>query len=136
MAKIFINLPVSDLPKATAFYEALWFTKNPKFSDNNASGMSFHDDFHLMLLSHSFTISFLPPDKTIADSHQTTEVFNAIQFDSRQEVDELIAKAIAAGGKTIREPYDHGFMYGHDFEDIDGHIWEPFWMDDSQMPQK
>lgn len=135
MSKIYINLPVTDLPKATAFYESIGFTKNPQFSDENASGMTYHDDFYLMLLTHGFTQSFLPEWKTIADSHKVCEALNAIQFNSRKEVDDFVAIALKAGAKLTREPYDYGFMYGNDFEDLDGHIWEPFWMDISQMPQ-
>jgi predicted lactoylglutathione lyase len=96
MSKIFINLPVIDLAKATAFYEAIGFTKNPQFSDENGSGLSYHDDFYLMLLTHGFASSFLPQGKTIADSHQTCEVFNAMQLDSKQAVDEFVAKALSA----------------------------------------
>lgn len=134
MTKIYINLPVADLPKATAFYEALGFTKNPQFSNDQASGMSYNDDFYLMLLTHDFTMSFLPSTKKIADAHQTCEVLNAIDFTSREAVDAFFAKAVAAGWKEVRAPYDHGFMYGHDFEDLDWHIREPFWMDATQMP--
>lgn len=132
--KVFINLPVADLSKATAFYEAIGFTKNPQFSDEKASGMWYKDEFAVMLLSHEFTNTFLPAWKVIADSHKTCEVLNAIQVDSKEDVDAIFEKAIAAGGKEVRAAYDHGFMYGRDFEDIDGHIREPFWMDATQMP--
>lgn len=132
--KIFINLPVTDLAKATAFYEAIWFTKNPQFSDDNASGLSYQDDFYVMLLTHGFTKTFLPEHKNIADAHATCEVLNAFQLESREEVDALFEKVLLAGGKEVKPAVDHGFMYAHDFEDLDGHIWEPFWMDFTQAP--
>jgi predicted lactoylglutathione lyase len=93
--KVFINLPTQNLEKATAFYEAIGFTKNPKFSDENASGLSYNDEFYVMLLTHKFAKTFLP-HKQIADSHTTCEVLNAIQLDSREAVDQLIKKVIAA----------------------------------------
>ena len=133
--QIYINLPVSDLPKATAFYEALGFTKNEQFSNTDASAMNYDDNLSVMLLTHSFMKNFLPQGKSIADSHQTCEMLNAVQFDSKEQVDIFFDKAIAAGGKVTIPAYDHGFMYGRDFEDLDGHIREVFWMDVSQMPK-
>ncbi len=135
MAKLYINLPVVDLPKATIFYEALWFTKNPNFSDKNASAMAWDDSLSVMLLTHGFCANFLGK-KTISDAHKTTEVLNALELDSREAVDTFFDKAITAGGTKTIETYDHGFMYGRDFEDFDGHIWEVFWMDVTQMPKK
>lgn len=131
MATVYINLPVTDLAKATAFYEALGFTKNPQFSSDDASGMSYKDEFYLMLLTHGFTKQFVP-HKTIADSQQTCEVLHAIQLESKDAVDVLFEKAMVAWGKATIPAYDHGFMYGRDFEDLDGHIWELFWMDGAQ----
>ena len=135
MAQLYVNLPVMDLAKATAFYEALGFTKNPDFSNDIGSGMTWDDTLCVMLLRHGFFQSFLGT-KTISDAYTTTEVLNALAFDSRAEVDVFFDKAIAAGGKKTIETADHGFMYGRDFEDLDGHIWEPFWMDMSQMPKE
>ena len=134
MSKLYINLPVTDLPTATAFYEALGFTKNSEFSNEDASAMLWDENLSVMLLTHGFCANFLG-SKTISDAHTTTEVLNALQFDSRAEVDTFFEKAIVAGGKKTIETYDHGFMYGRDFEDLDGHIWEAFWMDASQMPK-
>lgn len=134
MSKLYINLPVVNLPKATTFYEALGFTKNQDFSNEDASAMIWDENLSVMLLTHGFCADFLGK-KTIADAHKTTEVLNALQFDSREAVDTFFNKAIAAGGKKTIETYDHGFMYGRDFEDPDGHIWEAFWMDEKQMPQ-
>ena len=133
MSTIYINLTTTDLPKATAFYEAIGFTKNAQFSNDDASGMVYDDNLSVMLLTHTFTKTFLPAHKTIADSHATCEVLTALKVDSKTAVDELVKKAIDAGWKITME-YDHGFMYGKDFEDLDGHIWEIFWMDASQMP--
>jgi uncharacterized protein len=135
MAKLYVNLPVKDLTKSIVFYQAIGFTQNLNFTDENASSMMYGDEFSIMLLTHGFCSGYLPAGKTIADSHKTTEVLNALQLDSKNEVDILFEKAIAAGGKKTIETYDHGFMYGRDFEDLDGHIWEVFWMDVSQMPK-
>ncbi len=133
MAKLYINLPVSDLPRATAFYKAIGFTQNLEFSNENASGMVYDDSLSVMLLTHRFCANFLG-EKTISDAHTTTEVLNALSLDSREEVDTFFDKAISAGGKKTIESYDHGFMYGRDFEDLDGHIWEAFWMDPKWPP--
>ena len=126
--KIFINLPTKDLDKATAFYEKIGFTKNPKFSDENASWLAYDDVIHVMLLTHDFFKTFLGK-KEIADAKKTTEVLNALSVESREAVNTFFEAAIAAWGKQHKDAYDHGFMYGRDFEDIDGHIWEIFWMD-------
>ncbi len=134
MAKLYINLPVAGLPRATAFYEAIGFTKNTDFSNEDASAMVWDDTLSVMLLTPEFCVNFLG-NKTISDAHITTEVLNALQFDSRDTVDAFFDKAITAGGQKTIETYDHGFMYGRDFEDPDGHIWEAFWMDASQMPK-
>ena len=131
--KIYINLPVIDLPKATAFYEAIWFTKSEKFSNDDASGLSRDDTIYVMLLTHKFTKTFVL-NKEIADSHKTCEVLNALQFDTKEEVDNFYDKVIKAGGREFRPTYDYGFMYGRDVEDLDGHVREAFWMDISQMP--
>jgi predicted lactoylglutathione lyase len=133
MAQLYINLPVSDLPKATAFYTALGFTLNTTFSNEDASAMIYDDTLSVMLLTPGFCANFLG-SKKISDAHTTTEVLNALQLDSREAVDTFFDKAIAAGGQKTIDTYDHGFMYGRDFEDLDGHIWEAFWMDASQMP--
>ncbi len=134
MAQLYINLPVIDLPKTTVFYEALGFTKNPDFSNDGASAMVWDDTLSVMLLTHGFFQGFIE-NKMISDAHTKTEVLNALQFDSREDVDTFFDKAITAGGQKTIETYDHGFMYGRNFEDPDGHIWEAFWMDVSQMPK-
>lgn len=134
MTTVYINLPVADLAKATAFYEAIGFVKNPQFSGETASGMSYDNSLYVMLLTHEFTKTFLPAHKTIADSHATCEMLNAIQLPSKEAVDLMVQKAVDAWWTLTIPSYDHGFMYGKDFEDLDGHIWEIFWMDASQMP--
>ena len=130
--KIFINLPVTDLIKATTFYKAIGFTQNMQFSNEDASGMVFDENIHVMLLTHTFTKTFLP-HKEIADSKKTCEVLNAIQFDSKEEVNTFVDTAITAWAYEFRPAYDHGFMYGRDFEDLDGHIREIFRMDPSHI---
>lgn len=125
--QIYINLPVSNLEKATAFYEALWFIKNSEFSDDKASGLEWDENIFVMLLTHEFAQTFIP-GKTIADSHKTCEVLNALKFESKEDVDKFYNTAISQWGKEVKPVSDLGFMYGHDFEDLDWHIREPFWM--------
>jgi len=122
-----VNLPVRDLPRATAFYEAIGGEKNPQFSDDTASCIVLSETIHVMLLTHDKFAQFTP--KRIADAHETSEVLIALSVDDRAGVDEINGKALAAGGREAGEPQDHGFMYSRSFEDPDGHIWEPFWMD-------
>ena len=124
---IFVNLPVADLPAARAFYEAIGATNNPTFTDETAACMVFTDVIHVMLLTHDKFAQFTP--KPIADANETSEVLICISADSREAVDDITDKALAAGGREPREKQDHGFMYGRSFEDLDGHIWEPMWMD-------
>jgi predicted lactoylglutathione lyase len=124
---IFVNLPVADLPAAKAFYEAIGAVNNPQFTDETAACMVFSETIHVMLLTHAKFSQFTP--KKIADAHATSEVLICISADSREAVDDITQKALAAGGREPRDPQDHGFMYGRSFEDLDGHIWEPMWMD-------
>jgi predicted lactoylglutathione lyase len=124
---IFVNLPVADLPAARAFYEAIGAANNPQFTDETAACMVFSETIHVMLLTHDKFSQFTP--KKIADAHATSEVLICISADSRAAVDDITEKALAAGGREPRDPQDHGFMYGRSFEDLDGHIWEPMWMD-------
>ncbi|WP_114954062.1 VOC family protein [Sphingosinicella terrae] len=124
---IFVNLPVADLPRAKAFYEAIGAANNPQFTDETAACMVFSDTIHVMLLTHEKFAQFTP--KRIADAHQTSEVLIAISADSREGVDDITDRALAAGGRESRDRQDYGFMYSRSFEDPDGHIWEPMWMD-------
>ncbi|HLZ02833.1 MAG TPA: VOC family protein [Bradyrhizobium sp.] len=129
MAKlIFVNLPVSDLERASAFYQAIGAVKNEQFSDHTASCMVFSDTIHAMLLTHDKYQQFT--SKKIADARTTSEVLICLSADSREAVDDVVGKAKAAGGALDPTPQqDYGFMYGRSFEDPDGHIWEVMWMD-------
>ena len=125
---IFINLPVTDLPRATAFYEAVGATKDPRFSDPSASCMVFSETIHVMLLTHEKFRQFT--SKRIVDANEACEVLICISADSRGGVDDMVAKAGAAGGRVDPGPHqEYGFMYGRSFEDPDGHVWEVMWMD-------
>jgi len=124
--KIFVNLPVTDLPRATAFYNALGFAANPQFSNEMASCIVLSEHNYIMLLTHPFFAGFTP--KPIADAHQAAGMLLALDCESREAVDAMVAKALAAGGATYSEPKDMGFMYSHGFTDPDGHIIEVFWM--------
>ncbi len=124
---IFVNLPVADLAASKAFYEAIGAVNNPIFTDETAACMVFTDVIHVMLLTHEKFAQFTP--KRIADAHATSEVLICISADSREGVDDITDKALAAGGREPRERQDYGFMYSRSFEDPDGHIWEPMFMD-------
>ncbi|WP_066660976.1 MULTISPECIES: VOC family protein [unclassified Sphingomonas] len=126
---IFVNLPVKDVAASTAFYEAIGFTKDPRFSNDMASAMQWSDTITLMILRHDFYSTFIP-HKTIADSAKVNEVLLCLSFDSREAVDAITEKAGASGGTAdVRPLQDMGFMYGRSFEDPDGHIFEPMFMD-------
>ena len=125
---IFVNLPVSDLARATVFYEAIGAVRNERFSDATGACMVFSETIHAMLLTHDKFRQFTP--RRIADAKTTSEVLICISADSRAAVDEIVAKAKRAGGTADPGPkQDFGFMYGRSFEDPDGHIWEAMWMD-------
>ena len=124
---IFVNLPVADLKRSMAFYEALGFTNNPQFTDETAAGMVWSDTINVMLLTHdkwrTFTDRPIPPATS-------SEVMLALSCESREAVDRMSEAAAAAGGTADVNPaQDHGWMYGRDLADPDGHVWEPFWMD-------
>jgi len=123
---IFINLPVADVARATRFYEALGFTRNPAFSNEQASAMGWSDAIHVMLLDHAFYATFT--GKPIADAHAASAALYCLSFDSRDAVDAITAAARTAGGREVRAIEDQGFMYGGAFEDPDGHTWETMFM--------
>ena len=125
--KIFVNLPVRDLAAARSFFEALGFSFNAQFTDSTAACMVVSDDIYVMLLTHAKFGEFTP--RPIVDATQGTEVLVCLSRENRAEVDEMVAAARAAGGTTFAEAKDHGFMYQHGFQDLDGHIWELIWMD-------
>ena len=135
MAKqIFVNLPVRDLQKSRAFYEALGAVNNPQFTDATAACMVLSDTIYVMLLTHEKWATFTT--KPITDTRQSAQFALALSVDDRQAVDALVEAATAKGGKAdVNPPQDLGFMYQRSVEDPDGHLWEPFFMDMSQMPK-
>ena len=132
--QIFVNLPVKDLNKSVEFFTKMGFAFNLDFTDENATCMIIGENLFAMLLTEKFFSTFTK--KPLADAKATTEVINAFSVGSRQEVDAIIDKALAAGGKQYKEAEDHGWMYGRNFEDLDGHQWEFFFMDMSAIPQQ
>lgn len=130
--QLFVNLPVEDLDRTVAFFTALGFGFNPQFTDENATCMVISEHIQVMLLVKPFFAGFTK--KPIADARAATEVLLALSCESREEVDALVTKAMAAGAATPMPANDLGFMYQHAFEDLDGHQWEVFWMDASAMP--
>ena len=128
--QVFINLPVADLLKSVAFYEALGYTRNPQFSNDDGACIVVSDTIFVMLLTHAKFRAFTP--KTICDTRQAVEVLLNLSCENPAQVDALVAKALAAGGSTYDEPEDLGFMYSHSFVDPDGHGWGLFHM--SAMP--
>jgi uncharacterized protein len=129
--KIFVNLPVKDLNKTIEFFTKLGFKFNPQFTDENATCMIVGEDIFVMLLIENFFKTFTK--KQICDTSKNTEVIVALSAEGREKVDQMINKAIESGGRESREPQDHGWMYGRSFEDIDGHLWEIIFMDESAM---
>jgi predicted lactoylglutathione lyase len=129
---IFVNLPVKDLSQSKAFFQALGLNFNPQFTNEKGACLEIAPNIHAMLLVEPFFQGFtqLP----IADAKKSTEVLIALSCDSRTEVAELVAKAVAAGATTPNAPVDHGFMFQHGFADLDGHQWEVFWMDMAAAP--
>ena len=125
--KIFVNLPVRELERSVAFFTKLGYTFNPQFTDENATCMIIGETIYAMLLVEKYFKTFTP--KAVADAKKTTEAILALSLESREAVDAIVNKALAAGGTRYAEPKDHGFMYQWGFEDPDGHIWEYFWMD-------
>lgn len=129
---IYVNLPVTDVARSTAFYEALGFTKNAAFSNEQASAMVWSDAISVMLLDHTFYATFT--DKPIADTRATSAVLNCLSFEDRAAVDAFHAAARKAGGAEPCAIEDQGFLYGGAIEDPDGHTWETMWMDKDWTP--
>ena len=124
---ILVNLPVTDLPASMKFYEAIGFSNNQQFPNVQDASMMLSDAIAVMLLRHDFWKTFT--DRAIPNAHESAQMFLCLTHDSREEVDAIVARAGAAGGKAEPTPtQDHGFMYGSSFEDPDGHIWENVWM--------
>ena len=128
---IFLNLPVADLAATMAYYKALGFEHNPDFTDETAACIVISEAIFVMVLTHDKFRQFTP--LPIADAHRQTQGLYALVQDSREAVDAIAARGLAAGGSEIREAQDHGFMYSRSIADPDGHIWEYFWMDMSRQ---
>jgi len=129
--KIFVNLPVKNLPRSVAFFTSLGFSFNAQFTDENATCMIINPEAYVMLLVEDFFQNFTP--KKLSDAHKLTEVLVSISVESREMVDELVNKAFEAGAKFTKQPEDLDNMYGWGFQDLDGHIWEVIYMDESAI---
>lgn len=125
--KIFVNLPVENLDRSVDFFTRLGYRFNPQFTDETATCMMVSETIFVMLLTHAKFASFTP--KAICDTTKSTEVLVCLSCESKEEVDAMVRNAVAAGGTTYNDPQDHGFMYAHGYQDLDGHIWELIWMD-------
>jgi uncharacterized protein len=132
--KIFVNLPVKNLNKTVEFFTKMGFTFNQQFTDENATCMIVGENIFAMLLVEKFFKTFTK--KEICDTSKDTEVIIALSVAKREEVDQMMTKALAAGGMEARVAQDHGWMYGRNFQDIDGHLWEVFWMDESMIKKE
>lgn len=130
--KIFVNLPVKDLDKSMAFFTSLGFSFNPQFTDEKAGCMVISDNIFAMLLTEAYFQTFTK--KAVSDAKTATEMLIALDADSKEAVQQLIAKAESAGATIYSEVQDHGWMYQHSFADLDGHQWELIYMDQSQLP--
>ncbi len=130
--KVFINLPVQNLEASKAFYEALGYSINPQFTNDDAACVVISEDIYVMILKHAFFQNFTK--KSIGDATKTAQVINCLSAESREAVDDIVRKVKAAGGCTYAALQDDEWMYLHSFEDLDGHIWEVAFMDITQAP--
>jgi len=130
---IFVNLPVRDLAASVRFFTHLGYTFNPQYTDEGATCMIVAENIFVMLLVEERFKSFTP--KPICDARTSTEVLICLQAESREQVASIVSKAIEAGGSAYKEPQDHGFMYGHGYQDLDGHLWEIIYMDSAPPPR-
>ena len=131
--QIFVNLPVKNLQQSIEFFTQLGFQFNSQFTDETAICMIVSENIFVMLLTHEKFKTFTP--NAICDATKSTEVLTCLSMENRAKVDEMVHNAIAAGGTTYNEPQDHGFMYAHGFQDLDGHIWELVYMESSAVDQ-
>ncbi|MET0370021.1 MAG: VOC family protein [Sphingobium sp.] len=129
---IFVNLPVTDLKASIAFYEAVGATRNDNFADAQAQAMVISDTIYVMLLTYERFSSFT--SRKIPNAHETAQMLLCLSENSRADVEAMVDKALAAGGTHPNPVQDHGFMYGSNFADPDGHIWEVVWMDPAAIP--
>jgi len=127
--KIFVNLPVNDLKRSMEFFTKLGFQFNPQFTDETAACMIVSEDIYVMLLTRAKFKEFTP--KQICDAKKGTEVLVCLSRETRDAVNDMVSKAVAAGGTTYADSKDYGFMYQHGFQDLDGHIWELIYMEPS-----
>jgi predicted lactoylglutathione lyase len=134
MRMIFVNLPVKSVAASRKFFGALGFTFNEVFSNENTASMVIEENIFAMLLEHARFKDFIKGE--IADPAKGVGALLCLSAGSRQEVEDTMAKALAAGGKPWMPPQDHGFMYGHSFQDLDGHVWEVMWMDPAAVPHE
>jgi predicted lactoylglutathione lyase len=125
--KLFVNIPVGDLQRSITFFEALGFRFNPQFTDASSTCMLVGEDAYCMLLTKERFTGF--SKRPVGDPRRETNALFALSVNSREEVDAMVGKAVAAGGSHAVDAQDHGFMYGWSFYDLDGHHWEVFWMD-------
>jgi predicted lactoylglutathione lyase len=132
--KIFVNLPVKDLNRTVDFFTKLGFTFNPQFTDENATCMIIGEDIYVMLLIERFFKTFTK--KEICDVAKDAEVIVALSAESREKVDQIMNRVLEAGGKESRDPQDHGWMYGRSFQDIDGHLWEIIYMNETALQKE
>ncbi len=130
---IFVNLPVTDIEAAKAFYAGLGFEQNLKFSDESTASFVIAENITAMVMTRDKFTGFLPAGATAGDPAAAVSVMNALSAESREECDELLARALAHGGGRFAEPQDHGFMYGTSFTDPSGNVWETAWMDPSAL---
>ncbi|MCZ8520911.1 MULTISPECIES: VOC family protein [Paenibacillus] len=131
--QIFVNLPVKDLDRSVAFFTSVGFEFNAQFTDETATCMVISEHIYVMLLVESKFQSFT--GKEISDASRSSEVILALSAESREAVDDIVNRALAAGGKPSNEPIDHGFMYSWSFQDPDGHLWEVLYMDSGAVQQ-
>ena len=131
--QICVNLPIKDLKRSVEFFTKLGFKFDPQFTDDNATCMIISDDIFVMLLVEKFFKTFTKNE--ISDATKSTEVILCLSAESKEKVDEMVKKAVEAGATTPNEKQEQGFMYGHGFQDLDGHLWEVMYMDMSAMDQ-
>ncbi len=130
--QMFVNLPIRDMARLRAFFEALGLRFNPRFTNEQGACLEIGENFYAMLLVEPFFQGFT--SKPVANAHASTEMLLALSVDSRAEVEEVMRKAIEAGATAAAGPHDHGYMFQHGFADLDGHQWEVFWMDEAAAP--
>ncbi len=130
-SQLFVNLPVKNLEKSKLFFSKLGYSFNDQFTDENAACMVLGGDNFIMLLSEEFFQSFT--NKSIANAHTTTEVIVTVSLPTKESVNDLVGKAMQAGGTTSKPPMDQGWMYGWGFQDMDGHLWEAVYMDPTAL---